>query len=160
MSSLPSLRDYTDADLSEVVALYTAAVHGLTGDHYTAAQRMAWAPLQPDLAGWRERLRGLRVLLAEERGVLAGFIAWDADGHIDLLFTAPACARRGVAGMLYARAEAALRAAGVGELRTEASLVARPFFEGQGFDVVEVEGVLRGGVSLRRFAMRKRLSAS
>ena len=76
-------------------------------------------------------------------------------GHIAFLYSAPAYARRGVASALYRRVESAWIAAGVRELRTEASLLARPFFERHGFDVVEEQTVRRGGVFLRRYAMRK-----
>lgn len=109
----------------------------------------------PDLAAWRERLVGRTVLVAESDKELAGFIAWEPDGHIDLLFTSPRHVRRGVASALYRSAEQALRAAGGNALYTEASLVARPFFERQGFVVEEEQVVNRDGVDLLRFAMRK-----
>ncbi|MCK5940717.1 MAG: hypothetical protein KAI24_02010 [Planctomycetes bacterium] len=54
------------------------------------------------------------------------------------------------------RVVAALRALGVTELFTEASEVARPFFERQGYVVVEREVVRRAGVALPRYRMRKR----
>lgn len=46
-------------------------------------------------------------------------------------------------------------ASGVEELFTDASLVARPFFARQGFQIVAEETVVRGGKTFRRFALRK-----
>lgn len=43
-------------------------------------------------------------------------------------------------------------------LSTEASLVARPFFAHRRFLMVAEEHAVRGGVTLRRFAMRKTLA--
>lgn len=63
--------------------------------------------------------------------------------------------RRGVASALYVQAERELVAHGTRHLFTEASLLARPFFERQGFRVVEDQEVSRGDVSLRRFLMCK-----
>ena len=58
------------------------------------------------------------------------------DGTIDLVFTAPNFARRGIASTLYHEAEKQLIGMGVKELKTESSVVARPFFERHGFEVV------------------------
>ena len=153
------LRAYRSDDLDAVVALFTASIHGLAAAHYDAAQRTAWAPEPPDSEGWRQRLANLRVVVAEEGDRLCGFCGWEDDGHIDLLFVAPGYAGRGVAKSLFDHAAAALAAQGVAELFTEASLVARPFFERQGFVVEEEQWVERRGVVLRRFAMRGRAVA-
>ncbi len=75
------------------------------------------------------------------------------------MLVAPGPAGRGVAKSLFDHAAAALAAQGVAELFTEASLVARPFFERQGFVVEEEQWVERRGVVLRRFAMRGRAVA-
>lgn len=149
------IRQYRNSDLEALVELFTASVHEVSAGAYDAAQRHAWARIPPDQVAWRERLVGQTVLVAESDTELAGFIAWEPDGHIDLLYTSPRHVRRGVASALYHSAEQALRAAGGTTLYTEASLVARPFFECQGFVVEEEQVVSRDGVDLRRFAMRK-----
>ncbi|MFZ4286819.1 GNAT family N-acetyltransferase [Variovorax sp. HJSM1_2] len=156
-SSELHLRHYQAKDLAAVAQVFTDAVHGLAGSHYGPSQRNAWAPKPPDLAVWAARLQGLTTLLAESERGLAGFLSFASNGHIDLLFTAPRHARHGVASALYAHAERALQAQGVNELFTEASLVSRPFFEKHGYRVEEEQVVLRNGVKLDRFAMRKRL---
>jgi len=153
------LRAYRSDDLDAVVALFTASIHGLAATHYDAAQRAAWAPRPPDIEGWRQRLANLRVVVAEEGDRLCGFCGWEDDGHIDLLFVAPGDTGRGVAKALFDHAAAALAELGIAELFTEASLVARPFFERQGFVVEEEQQVERRGVVLRRFAMRGRAAA-
>ena len=151
------IRPYTPADLEAVAQLFTASVHQVAASHYDETQRAAWAPQPPKLNTWQERLAPLQTLVAEENGRLAGFLSYEDDGHIDLLYTAPGSTRTGVASRLYHAAEAALAEAGATELFTEASLVARPFFERQGFEVTEEQNVTRNNVSFRRFAMRKQL---
>lgn len=153
-----TIRTYRDTDVEAVAALFTAAVHEVAASHYTAAQRAAWAPQPPDLAHWRRRMAGLNTLLFDTGAGLAGMIGYEDDGHIDLLFTAPGQTRSGVASRLYARVESILAQAGVTELYTEASLLARPFFERQGFVVTEAQQIPRGDQVLRRFAMRKALA--
>lgn len=152
------LREATPADTAACVALFTASVHQLADSHYDLQQRHAWAPLQADMAFWQPHLAGLQVLLAEDAQGLLGFIGYAADGHIDLLFSAPQAARRGIASALYMAAERRLRALGLSRLYTEASLLAQPFFLRQGFTVIEEEEVQRAGVSLRRYRMQKTLA--
>lgn len=152
-----TLRDYRDEDLASVVALFTAAVHQGTADHYDDAQRAAWAPRPPDLERWRQRLAADQVVLAEAGDDLGGFIGYRDDGYIEFLFTAPSQLRQGVASRLYAAVEARLRTQGATALFTEASRAARPFFLRQGFVVEAEEQVGRNGVTLQRFRMRKLL---
>ncbi len=161
------LRSYTDSDLEPVVLLFTAAVHSIADSDYTSAQRAAWAPEPPDLDEWRKRLSPLKTLVAEKSPAeplatdqdrhsrLLGFISYETNGHIQFLYTSPKSMRRGIASALYSCVESELIALGVDELFTEASVVARPFFERQGFVVVEEQCVYRGRVAFRRYGMRK-----
>ncbi len=149
------IRSYQANDLESVATVFTESVHGLASARYDALQCSAWAQRPPDLSSWQERLSKLHTLVAEADGDISGFLSYDMTGHIDLLFVSPAYARRGVASLLYRNAELALNASGVTEQFTEASLVARPFFESKGFSVVEEQVVTRNGVELKRFAMRK-----
>lgn len=149
------IRDFQVSDRDAAVSVFHSAVHALAASRYTREQRDAWAPHPPDSEYWQRRLAEPRVRVAEEHGHVIGFIAFNDDGHIDLLFTAPAYARRGVATALYRDAETILARRGVSVVFTEASAVARPFFERMGFDVVNEETVTRSGVALHRYRMRK-----
>lgn len=151
-----NVRRYTTADLGAVVALFTASVHELGATHYTAEQRDVWAPRPPDLAVWKIRLAERKTLLVGDESGLAGFVAFEVNGHIDLLYTAPRAARQGVASRLLKQVERALP--GI-EQFTEASQIAKPFFLHHGFQVTEAQMVVRQGISFPRFAMRKGVDA-
>jgi len=156
------IRPFTDADLAAVAQLFTDAVHKLAASHYDETQRKAWAPQPPDLDIWDARLKPLRVLVAQDAegsgDALLGFVGYEDNGHIDLMFSSPLAARRGVATQLLGRAEGALRELGVTELFTEASLLGRPFFARHGFTVKEEQQVERRGVQFLRYAMVKALA--
>ena len=152
------LRLFRPGDLEAVVGIFTDSVHGLATAFYDERQRGAWAPEEPDLDAWRTRLAGMNVLVAEDNGVLCGFLGYEPNGHLDLLYTASRSARRGVASSLYMQVEAGWRAAGVPRAFAEVSLAARAFFDRQGFVVVTEEHVERRGVIFTRFAMEKWLS--
>ncbi|MCO6412681.1 MAG: GNAT family N-acetyltransferase [Thiogranum sp.] len=150
------LRRYRAADTEGLAAVFTSSVHALAVDQYDAAQRHAWASLPPDLDEWRQRFEGLHTIVAEEAGSYLGFISYEENGHIDLLYTAPGAARKGVASALLREAVTQLSTAGdTPELFTEASLVAVPFFSRHGFEITEEQTLVRRGVSFQRFAMRR-----
>ena len=151
------IRPFRPGEAAALVKLFQASVHVVAASHYDAAQRAAWAPADLDPAEWEVRLGRQHCLVNEQGGSLAGFIAFDGSGYVDLLFTARAHVRRGVATHLYAEAEARLVETGVRALSTHASLVSRPFFERQGFVVVAPERVELDGVGLDRFLMQKTL---
>ena len=65
--------------------------------------------------------------------------------------------RRGVGAKLYAAVERRARARHLRRVFTESSRTARPFFERQGFRLIEPRTAWRQGVALANFAMEKRL---
>lgn len=155
-----NIRKYQIQDLSPLVRVFTESVHELTATAYDETQRFAWASRMPQLDSWQQRLESLETLVAEEGEELAGFISYDQEGHIDLIFTAPDYARQGIASALYRKAEQNLAELGVTELYTEASVVARPFFESHGFHVKEEQRVTIRGNHLLRYVMGKSLKKS
>ncbi|GGY65879.1 GNAT family N-acetyltransferase [Marinobacter zhanjiangensis] len=152
-----TIRKYRIKDLSPLVRLFTDSVHELTATAYDETQRFAWASRTPDLDSWQQRLESLDTLVAEDGDSLAGFISYDPGGHIDLIFTAPNYARRGVASALYRQCEENLIALGVSELYTEASVVARPFFQRHGFEVEDERRTTVRGAHFLRYVMRKQI---
>ncbi|MDX1756600.1 MAG: GNAT family N-acetyltransferase [Marinobacter sp.] len=149
------IRSYRAAELHELIKLFEASVSELTQAYYTEPQRRAWLSSVDNTGLWQQRLSAGETLVAENSGFLMGFISFTDQGHIDLLFTHPQCARLGVATRLYQQAERRLFSRGVRRLHTEASRVARSFFTAMGFGVTETEVVEQKGVLLERFRMEK-----
>lgn len=152
------IRAAAGSDYEQLIRIFTSSVHGLTSEHYDDEQRAAWAPSAPDERAWRERLERLWTWVAEDEKEILGFISHDLSGHIDLLYVARGAARRGVATALWREVEVLLAFEGATEATTEASSVARPFFERQGFVVVDEQTVIRSGLPLRRFVMKKSIA--
>ncbi|HZS44744.1 MAG TPA: GNAT family N-acetyltransferase [Blastocatellia bacterium] len=146
------IRPYNDPDLEDLVALFTSSVHVLGAPLYGPEQLNAWAPHPPEIEFWRKRLLGVHLIVATDESKLAGFISYEENGHIDLLYTDPIFQRRGVATRLLLYVEQILE--GI-ELFTEASLVAKPFFLKHNFCIVEEQTVSFRGVTFQRYAMRK-----
>jgi putative acetyltransferase len=151
------LRPYRAEDLPELAELFTMSVRILARQHYDETQINAWAPLAPDLDEWANRFSTVQTLVMEESGCPLGFISWridcEAEAYISLLFVRPDTARKGVASQLLAAAEATL--ARMKRLSVHASLVARPFFEQHGYEIIREERVIRDGIEFIRYEMRK-----
>lgn len=156
-----AVRRYVPArDAAELAALFRAAIGTLAASHYDAAQRAAWASSAADLASFDARLARGVTLVAERGGAAIAFAQLAPVDHVEMLYVAPAWARRGVGGALIAQLERIARASKASLLSVDASAISRPVFERAGFSLISTESVLRDGVSLPRFHLCKPLQAA
>ncbi len=139
-----------------MAAVFDSAVRLGAARDYDAEQIAAWAA--GDDRRWSDRLASRPVWGAFAGSTLIGFVDLEADGHVDVLFVAADCHRRGIASALLAHVEGQARYKKLPRLFTEASLTARPFFARHGFRVVACRQVNVRGVLLDNFAMEKWLS--
>ncbi|MFI5335936.1 MAG: GNAT family N-acetyltransferase [Opitutales bacterium] len=153
-----TLRPFRPDDLPGLVRLFGETIHAINLGDYTPAQVEAWAPAQPDLGRWRQKLAAEEVLVAEQAGRMVGFCSWDPTGYLDFLYVHHACQRQGIAAALYAAAEQAMLAKGLARVHTQASVTAQPFFLSRGFKVVKHQIVQVRGVDLPNAVMEKPLT--
>jgi putative acetyltransferase len=126
---------------------------------YTAEQVTAWVPERRDAEQEHQRSGDGRLVLValDEPGRVVAFIDLEPDGHIDRLFCAPEAAGQGVASRLYDAIETAARSQRIERLFTEASELARRFFERKGFAVLERQDMILRGVPIHNYRMAKTL---
>ena len=153
-----TIRDYDADDAPQIVRLFYETVCSVNRADYSEEQVRAWAPGVPDPEEWHARMADRRTLVAEEGGEVVGFAELEEDGHLDMLYVRGDAVGRGVGQRLYQAVEREGRRRRLGQIFTEASITARPFFERQGFRVVREQTVSRRGVSMTNFAMEKPLS--
>lgn len=152
----PVLREYRDADLPAVVAVYREAVRSLAPERYTSEQIDAWAAFAETDRELRPLLaQGYRLVIENETGGIDAFAVLDPADHVSLLYSR--VPRRGHASRLLDALEAEARRRGVARLRTAASLISHPLFLRRGYMVDHPETVERNGLSFDRFRMSKRL---
>ena len=154
-----TVRTYEPRDAAGVADVFYRSVRVVARSDYTDDQVKAWVPGPLNVEqGHLRSSDGRLVLVAtdEQDGVVA-FIDLEPDGHIDRLFCAPEAAGRGVASRLYDALEAAAREQGIGRLFTEASELARRFFERKGFAVLERQDKILRGVPIQNYRMAKTL---
>ena len=147
-----TLRPYRTGDLAAIAALFYESAHTLCRGDYTTEQLDAWATGSIDEEAWDASFRAHHTLVAEENGVLLGFADMAEDGYLDRLYVHPVHTKKGVATALVNALEAACPAA---QFTTHASMTARPFFEKRGYRVEQEQQVVRRGVPLTNFVMKK-----
>jgi len=154
-----TIRAYHPDDAEALADVFYEAIHQGTGKHYTPAQQQAWAPNPGMPTTWPNRLATLDVWVAQIDGEVAGFMAATPQGYIDFAYVRPRWMGRAVAQALYDVILERARVSNLKRMTTHASLLARPFFAKQGWQVDEMEIVDRNGEQLKRFAMSLTLGA-
>lgn len=149
------IRPWQPSDAAALSALYQASVRALGGRDYSPAQTEAWASLAPSAEALDGRMQDGRSRLVAVTEEVAGFIDVETDGHIDLLYVAPAAAGLGVARALLETAEALAARSGVSRLYAEASETARPVFERLGYSVIGRREFEVAGVPIHNWAVEK-----
>lgn len=150
-----AVRPYEPTDLDAVIGIFLRAIREVASADYDPAQIDAWA--RADREVWRERRLSRPTWVATVEEQPAGFTDLEPDGHVDMMYVHPDHQRLGVAKRLVERAEAEARRQGIALIYSEVSITARPFFERQGFRVVEEERVFRNGQWFLRYRMEKTL---
>lgn len=145
------IRRYEPGDVGELAELFYQTVHTVNAGDYTQEQLNAWADGNVDLKAWDRSLREHVSLVAVVDGVIAGFGDIDQTGYLDRLYVHKDHQGQGVAAALCD----ALEQAAAGDVVTHASITARPFFEKRGYRVLRKQQVIRRGVSLTNYVMKK-----
>ncbi len=152
-----SVRQFTADDAEVTAQLFFDTVRNGTAAYYSEAQREAWAPTVPEIEEWRARLLAMSTFVAEENANIAGFMTLEPDGHIDLAFVRADLIGRGVGRELYNSVVKEALATNMSRLHSEASDSARPFFEKQGWTLLETQTVMHNNVALTNHRMEIRL---
>lgn len=154
-----TIRTYEPRDAAGVADVFFRSAREVARSDYTAEQVRAWVPERWDAETEHRRSGDGRLVLVAvgEPGRVVAFIDLEADGHIDRLFCAPEAAGQGIASRLYDGVEAAAREQGLERLFTEASELARRFFERKGFTVLARQDMILRGVPIHNYRMAKTL---
>ncbi|MCA0045234.1 GNAT family N-acetyltransferase [Celeribacter litoreus] len=155
------LRPLTRKDSAACHRVFLHAVHEGAKAHYSSEQRAAWAPktARPH-EDWPEMITHGFAIGATRWGRIRGFFAMGTDGFIDLAYVHPSEMGKGTAGKLYDACENEARRLGLSHMETEASHLARRFFEKRGWSVTAQQTVIRNAVAIENFRMEKQLSSS
>jgi putative acetyltransferase len=150
------IRAFQKPDAEAAARVYRDAAINVGRSAYNAEQVRVWALYPDDMEEFRTRLARGVTLVAEEGKEVVAFGQLEPIDHIAFIYCASSFSRRGIASAIYQQLEQRALAEGVKTLTTDASRISRPFFERNGFVVLETEQSLRLGVEFERFKMVKK----
>ncbi|MEZ9199980.1 GNAT family N-acetyltransferase [Shewanella sp. 10N.286.54.B9] len=173
MSKRFNVRLFKEQDVAQLANLFHLSITQAAASHYSAAERAAWSPALRSDDEWLVRLAPTVTWVAEEEGIISGFInlkptieTLGSDGEsvlsaeVDCLFTHPDFVGQGVASQLYQCLEQYAIVQKISALTVEASYLAKPFFEKQGYQVLSKNEHSRADQVLVNFSMQKILNTS
>ena len=143
------IRKYQPSDCPRLAELFYQTVHEVNKQDYTKEQLNAWASGKVDLDAWNRSFLEHYTLIAVEEGEILGFGDIDKTGYLDHLYVHKDHQREGIASGLCDKLEAHVP----GNIRTHASITARPFFQKRGYKVIKEQQVERQGILLTNFVM-------
>lgn len=146
------LREYRTSDCEQMAELFYQTVHSVNSKDYTTEQLNAWATGTVDFQEWNRSFLNHRTVIAVEDGEIVGFGDMDGTGYLDRLYVHKDYQGRGIASAICEELECF--AAGK-TITTHASITAKPFFLHRGYRVVKEQEVLRYGVLLKNYVMKK-----
>ncbi|QQX82483.1 GNAT family N-acetyltransferase [Shewanella sp. KX20019] len=165
------VRRFNPRDVEQLTTLFHLSVTQGASSHYSVEERAVWSASPRSHQNWLTRLQPTTTWVAEEGSVITGFInlkpaqlKLQSDNKewlcadIDCLFSHPEFTGRGVATALYKGLEEFAVAEQIRELTVEASFLAKPFFEKQGYEVLSKNQHPRAGQVLVNFSMHKILT--
>jgi putative acetyltransferase len=152
------MRPFNPSDLELILQLFQEVVHSVGAKYYNPEQVGAWAPKgKLDKDKWLQSLSEHITYVVETDGKIVGFGDMTHSGHIDRMYVHKNYQGRGIALAIFRKLEEEARKMGLSELTTEASIMAKPLAEGQGFEVVKEQRKIHRGVEFVNYMMRKKL---
>ncbi|MEO1222494.1 MAG: GNAT family N-acetyltransferase [Pseudomonadota bacterium] len=155
-----SLRPFETGDAPALAALTLEAIRSNGAQAYSPEQVEAWSSGHIDPARFVARAKdGHQIfVMADENGEPAAYALLEPDGHLDMLYCAPAHAGQGLASQLLGHAEKQAHRMGATRLHTEASELARTPFERAGYTLLERRDFELRGIMIHNYAMEKPLN--
>ena len=151
------VRSAATADLPEMKKLFRDTIREVNRHHYNEDQIREWVAGSDNMERWAKVVENQQVFIAMEEERIIGFISLENSNYIDFLFVHKDFQGKGVARQLYNKIENVAIQNQSKELSSDVSITARPFFEKVGFIVEEDQVVVRNGVQIPNFKMRKYL---
>ncbi|GGI65202.1 GNAT family N-acetyltransferase [Enterococcus alcedinis] len=142
--------NYTKKHQQVVLQLIKQTIQIVNQADYSLEQVTTWSAI--DEERWEQDMHQKMGKLAILNQQIVGFSDITTDGYIDYFFVHHAFQRQGIAKELLRQLELMHKGE---KLTVAASITARPFFESQGYQVVQQNEVQVRGVSFINFLMEK-----
>ena len=158
MPSPLQVRRYKRGEEPAIWNVYFSATRVSIARDYHQDLIQRWAPQNPDMNQWAERLAQKNPFVALVDDQLVGMAEIEPDGFIDYFYVHPNWQGRGIGKALLERLEAEARSLGISTIFADVSVTAKDFFAARGFVVVESKNNIILGHPAPNFRMEKHLA--
>lgn len=135
--------------------LFYDTVHTINAKDYSKAQLDVWATGNIDLEVWDKTFIKHTTYVVEVNELIVGFGDMNSLGYLDRLYVHKDYQGKGIATSIVDALESELSNKGVISFYTYASVSAMPFFQRRGYKVVRENIVVKGGVEIMNYEMKK-----
>lgn len=150
-------REYKNTDLHAVMDLFYVTVHEVNKNDYSEEQLDAIAPKAANEYHWEKSLEKNHTIVVEEDDKLIAFGNIGKTGYLDRLYVHPDYLRKGIASKLVEELEEYAKKHGSHVINVTSSITSKPFFESEGYAVIEEQINERRGERLLRYLMEKKI---
>lgn len=149
------IRDYQPSDSQALAKIFKQAILAIDERAYSSSQKHVWLGNHSD-EFWQQRFAKTLPFIAVMDDRAVGFIEFafdDGIGEIDCFYVEPNCQKQGVGQALFDKVLSVAKANNVNQINVNASHIAKPFFEKQGFRTAQKNMVERSNVILENWLM-------
>lgn len=155
-----TIREYKSSDCKEIAELFYYTVHTVNAKDYTEEQLNAWATGDIDMKEWDKTLSEHFSIVSIKHNRIVGFGDVNKSGYLDRLYVHKDYQRQGVATAICNVLEQFINGNNGNKIITQASITAKSFFEQRGYQAIREQQVIRNGIFLTNYFMRKEIHSS
>ncbi|MBM3893694.1 GNAT family N-acetyltransferase [Candidatus Dependentiae bacterium] len=152
-----AIRRFQSTDLPAIIALFRSTVHTINAKDYTPEELLAWAPQDLDETAWAQSLTKNYTIVAEHNGIIVGFGDLTYTGIINRLYVHKDYQSQTFGYRILEHLIAQAHRSGITEITAAVSITALPFALKCGAEIVQEQSVVRHGIPLTNFLVRKKL---
>lgn len=154
-----SIRKYRSEDCIDMAKMFYDTVHTVNMADYSIEQLNAWATGKVDIDKWdKSFLEDYSLVVENNNNEIVGFGDIDSTGYLDRLYVHKDYQKCGIGTMICNELEKWVMNEKIDVIITHASITAKGYFEHRGYNVIKKQKVIRCGVELVNYIMRKNLN--
>ena len=151
------VRQATLEDLPYITSLFRDTIVHINSKDYSDKQITVWSSAANDIDKWEERIKNSYFLVAEYRGIIAGFAYLTKGYFFEGLFVHKDYQHKGIGSHLMRIIESKVISEGYEVIKSDINITALEFFENHYYDVDKKQLKNFKGMNFQNYLVSKKL---